>query len=87
MTFVLYQSKQAAPPYDRLAPLRQLLRSVQILRLRRPGDPEISRLETDVRARLTAARGLPAKPAVLAPIQGELFPEMPTIPERRKRRR
>jgi hypothetical protein len=78
---------QKIRPDDRLAPLRQLLADVIILRLRRPADPEISRLEADVRARLRQLRGLPAKPDPPAPVQGELFPEMPPIPERRKRSR
>jgi hypothetical protein len=82
----LYQSKPATSPDDRLAPLRQLLADVIILRLRRPGDPKVAALEADVRSRLRAIRGLPPRPAPQAPTQLELFPDLPA-PQSRKRRR
>jgi hypothetical protein len=79
---------QKVRPIDRLAPLQQLLRSVQILRLRRPLDPEAAQLEKDVRARIRAIRGLPPEIAPQAPTQLELpFVDLPPPRPSRKRSR
>jgi hypothetical protein len=82
----LYQ-KSVASPADQIACLRHLLADVIILRLRRPGDPKVTTLEADIRARLRAIRGLPPKPALQMPTQLELFPGMAPLPARPSRKK
>jgi hypothetical protein len=87
MSHVTLYQKPVATPADQVTCLRQLLADVIILRLRRPGDREVACLETDVRARLRAVRGLLPKPAPQASIQLELFPGMAPLPARPSRKR